>query len=86
VRLFLVLPGHAGIADVRLYSRRSQEKSWTSVAAEHQGRSVYSARLGPFGRSDSAIEYYAATSIGSIELSAPVEAPARYHTLNIFNL
>jgi hypothetical protein len=86
VRVFLVLPGQAGTTDVRLYSRRSREKNWTSVAAQHQGRSVYSACLGPFGRSDATIEYYAATSGGAVGLSAPIEAPSNHYTLNIFNL
>ena len=48
VRLFIVAPGQKDIAHVELHSRRLGEQQWTTVAANHAGRAVYAAQLGPF--------------------------------------
>lgn len=85
VRLFIVVPGLEGIADVKLYSRCLGEHQWTTVAADRAGRAVYAAQLGPFQSGDATIEYYAAASENPATLAAPPHAPINLYTLNLFS-
>ncbi len=79
VRLFVVLPGAEGPQQVHLYTRKQNSSAWEATAAEHAGRSVYSAMLGPF--STGTVEYYAAAKYSA--LTAPLGAPNNLYTLNV---
>jgi hypothetical protein len=79
VRLFVVLPGAEGPQQVHLYTRKQNSSAWEATAAEHAGRSVYSAMLGPF--STGTVEYYAA--VNNSALTAPLGAPNNLYTLNV---
>src|SRR5271170_6846624 len=79
VRLFVVLPGAEGPQQVHLYTRKQNSSAWEATAAEHAGRSVYSAMLGPF--STGTVEYYAAANNSA--LTAPLGAPNNLYTLNV---
>jgi hypothetical protein len=79
VRLFVVLPGAEGPQQVHLYTRKQNSSAWEATAAEHAGRSVYSAMLGPF--STGTVEYYAAANYSA--LTAPLGAPNNLYTLNV---
>ena len=84
-RIFIVLPGQTAVTDVKLYSRRLGDPQWKSISAEHAGRAVYTAQLGPFQVSDSTIEYYAAAPGDPSTMSAPPQAPTNLYTLNILS-
>jgi hypothetical protein len=84
-RIFIVAPGHAGLAEIKLYTHRPGDRQWESVTATHAGRSVYAAQLGPFQASDATIEYYAATAGSSSAMLAPPQAPAYLYTLNVLS-
>lgn len=83
-RIFINCPGQEGATAVKLLTRRQGTQSWNAVDAEHAGRNVYSARLGPFAAGDGAIEYYAAAG-KSLDLSDPPQAPHNVYTLNILS-
>jgi len=85
VRLFIVVPGLTEVIDIKLYSRRLGEQHWTSIAANHAGRAVYTAQLGPFQAIDATIEYYAAAPGDPATMSAPPQAPANLYMLNILS-
>jgi hypothetical protein len=85
VRIFIVAPGQADVTDVKLYTRRLGEQQWKSVSADHAGRAVYAAQLGPFQASDATIEYYAAAPGNPSTMSAPPQAPVNLYTLNILH-
>jgi hypothetical protein len=85
VRLFIVVPGQTGATDVKLYSRRLGEQQWTTVDANHAGRAVYTAQLGPFQAGDATIEYYAAAPGDSATMAAPPQAPINLYTLNLLS-
>jgi hypothetical protein len=85
VRIFIVAPGQTDVTDVKLYTRRLGEQQWKSVSADHAGRAVYTAQLGPFQASDATIEYYAAAPGNPSTMSAPPQAPVNLYTLNILH-
>ncbi len=85
VRLFIVAPGQAEVTSVNLHSRRLGEQQWTTIAANHAGRAVYTAQLGPFQTGDSTIEYYASAPGDSATMAAPPQAPINLYTLNLFS-
>lgn len=78
-RLFVVLAGAEGPQQIHLYTRRQGSSAWKATPAEHSGRSVYSAPLGPF--SVGTVEYYAAAS--SSTLTAPLGVPKNVYMLNV---
>jgi hypothetical protein len=78
-----VVSGREEVAEVKLLTRRQGTHPWQSSAAAHAGRSVYTARLGPFEAADGTIEYYATVPSGSQLLSDPPQAPVNFYTLNI---
>jgi hypothetical protein len=88
LRIFIVAPGHVApgheeVAEVKLLTRRQGTRPWQSSTAAHAGRSVYTARLGPFEAADGTVEYYATVRDGSQLLSDPPQAPVNFYTLNI---
>ncbi len=83
IRIFIIAPGQTDIIDVKLHTRRLGEQQWKSVSADHAGRAVYSAELGPFQASDATIEYYAAAPGNPSTMSAPPQAPVNLYTLNV---
>jgi hypothetical protein len=83
VRIYIVLPGQAAVTDVRLYARRLGDSSWNVVAADHAGRSVYAAQLGPFQAKDATIEYYAAAPGKNATMTSPPQAPDNLYTLTV---
>ena len=84
LRIFIVLPGQTAVTDVKLYTRELGAAQWKSVPADHAGRAVYTAQLGPFQANDGTIEYYAAAG-NPVAMSAPLQAPVNFYTLNVLN-
>lgn len=85
IRIFIIAPGQTDVTDVKLHTRRLGEQQWKSVSAEHAGRAVYTAQLGPFQASDATIEYYAAAPGNPSTMSAPPQAPVNLYTLNVLS-
>ncbi|HTU49358.1 MAG TPA: hypothetical protein VMF56_02125 [Acidobacteriaceae bacterium] len=83
LRIFIVAPGQQTILPIQLRTRRQGAQAWQSSATTHVGRSVYSAKLGPFAAGDEVIEYYATTASGQENLTAPPQAPQRTYTLTV---
>jgi len=83
LRIFIVAPGLEEVAEVKLHTRRQNTQEWQTSTANHAGRSVYTAQLGPFQASDGAIEYYATAANDSQLLCDPPQAPLNVYTLNI---
>ena len=83
LRIFIVAPGQEEVAEVKLLTRSQGTHPWQSSAAAHAGRSVYTARLGPFEAADGTIEYYATAPGRSRLLCDPPQAPINFYTLNI---
>lgn len=86
VRIYIVLPGQATTTEVKLFIRRLGDQQWKIIAADHDGRSVYSAQLGPFQGKGHTIEYYASAQSGIETITSPPQAPINLHTLNILGL
>jgi hypothetical protein len=85
VRIYIVLPGQASTTEVRLCARRLGDSQWKVVAADHAGRSVYAAQLGPFQANDVAIEYYATAPGRTATLTTPPQAPDNLYTLTVLD-
>jgi hypothetical protein len=83
LRIFIVAPGQQNILPIQLLTRRQGMQEWQTSPVVHVGRSVYSARLGPFAAGDDILEYYATAAGEQGKLSAPVEAPQRAYTLTV---
>ena len=83
LRLFVIAPGQEGVVQVNLHTRRQSAPEWQTSAATHAGRSVYTAKLGPFQPDDGAIEYFATAANNSELLYDPPQAPSNVYTLNI---
>ncbi len=83
LRIFIVAPGQQNILPIQLLTRRQGMQEWQTSPVMHVGRSVYSARLGPFAAGDDILEYYATAAGEQGNLSAPVEAPQRAYTLTV---
>jgi hypothetical protein len=83
VRIYIVVPGQASVTDVRLSTRRRGDTAWSVVAAEHAGRSVYAAQLGPFQAKDATIEYYASAPGKNATMTSPPQAPDNLYTLTV---
>jgi hypothetical protein len=85
IRIYIILAGQASITDVKLYIRRFGDRQWKVITANHAGRSVYSAQLGPFQAKDAPIEYYAAAPGAQGTLTSPSLAPTNLYTLNVLS-
>ncbi len=85
VRIYIVLPGQASTREVRLYTRRFGDSQWNVTTADHAGRSVYAAQLGPFQAKDTAIEYYAAAPGTTATMTSPPQAPHNLYTLTVLD-
>jgi hypothetical protein len=85
VRIYIVLPGQASTTEVRLYTRRLGDSQWNVITADHAGRSVYAAQLGPFQAKDAAIEYYAAAPGATAMMTSPPQAPDNLYTLTVLD-
>ncbi len=57
LRLFIMCPGLQQGTRVSFLVRASGEQRWQSMAVAHEGRSVYSAPLGPFDAKTASVEY-----------------------------
>ena len=86
-RIFIVAPGQVKVGAVNLHTRRQTARQtahdWQTSAATHAGRSVYTAKLGPFRADAGAIEYFATAANNSELLYDPPQAPRNVYTLNI---
>jgi hypothetical protein len=82
LRIFIIAPGQES-TDIKLFTRRQTAQEWQTSAAAHAGRSVYTAKIGPFQADDGAIEYFATAKAKSELLSDPPQAPTNVYTLNI---
>ena len=71
LRLFIVCPGIPENASISFLVRSSGTDQWKSIPVAHDGRSVYSALLGPFSGNSGRIEYRAEIRSVSGVLSAP---------------
>jgi hypothetical protein len=75
------------VGAVNLHTRRQTARQtahdWQTSAATHAGRSVYTAKLGPFQADAGAIEYFATAANNSELLYDPPQAPRNVYTLNI---
>jgi len=85
IRIYIIFPGQGSVTDVKLYSRRLGDRQWKVIAADHAGRSVYSAQLGPFRATDTTIEYYAAAPDIAATMTSPPQAPINRYTLNVLS-
>ncbi len=85
VRIYIVLPGQASTTDAKLYTRRLGDSQWNVITADHAGRSVYAAQLGPFQAKDTAIEYYAAAQGTTATMTSPPQAPDNLYTLTVLD-
>ncbi|MGA8149958.1 MAG: hypothetical protein WB952_03345 [Terriglobales bacterium] len=83
LRIFIVAPGLEEASEVKLLTRRQGTQEWQTSTATHEGRSVYTAQLGPFQAGDGAIDYYATVTSNSQLLCDPPHAPLHAYTLNI---
>jgi hypothetical protein len=84
-RIYIVLPGQASTTEVRLYTRRLGDSQWNVITADHAGRSVYAAQLGPFQAKDAAIEYYTAAPGTTATMTSPPQAPNNLYTLTVLD-
>jgi hypothetical protein len=83
LRIFIIAPGQEEVTDVKLLTRRQNAQEWQTSDATHAGRSVYTAKMGPFQADDGAIEYFATAGTNSELLYDPPQAPRNVYTLNI---
>jgi hypothetical protein len=86
LRLFIVAPGiDPGRADIRFHVRREGRNEWETQAAQHAGRNVFTAQLGPFSAQDGSAQYYASAASGSQSqrLTDPPQAPANAYSVNL---
>jgi hypothetical protein len=82
-RIFIIAPGQGEVTDVKLLTRRQNAQEWQTSDATHAGRSVYTAKIGPFQADDGTIEYFATAATNSVLLYDPPQAPRNVYTLNI---
>jgi hypothetical protein len=85
VRIYIVLPGQASTTEVKLYTRRLGDSRWNVITADHAGRSVYAAQLGPFQATDATIEYYASAPGKNTMMTSPPQAPDNLYTLTVLD-
>jgi hypothetical protein len=83
LRIFINISGLEEVTTVKLLTRRQGTENWNTLDAEHAGRGVYAAKLGPFTAKNGAIEYYATATGKSDALTDPPQAPGNVYTLNI---
>ncbi len=82
-RIFIIGPGQVEGTEVKLLTRRQGTQQWQTWDAAHAGRSVYTAKLGPFRAVDGAIEYFATATSKSKPLYDPPHAAGNVYTLNM---
>ncbi|MGO8720192.1 MAG: hypothetical protein ACLQMO_13410 [Acidobacteriaceae bacterium] len=83
LRIFIVAPNQPNILAIQLLTRRQGTQAWQSSRAMHAGRSVYTAKLGPFAAGDDTIEYCATATGEQGILSVPPQTPQHVYTLSV---
>ena len=77
-RLFILAPDVTSSPAIDLNWRPQGTTRWSRVSARHEGRSVYSAELGPFPKKVQAIEYKISMTVAGQLKIAPPQADRVY--------
>jgi hypothetical protein len=87
VRITAVVPGPAEVARATLFTRWQDTQAWSPSAMKLEQRRTYAAELQWRETTGTVIDYYVAVELegGSAKkiLTAPPEAPHRYHTVTL---
>lgn len=78
MRLFIMAPDSPAESAISLNWRVQGARGWNRVRARHEGRSVYSAELGPFTAKQKAIEYTVSMTAGAQTLTSPPQVDRAY--------
>ena len=87
LRVFAVAPGHGEVRQVSLLVRSSGSEAWIQKPMTLVGRRTFSGELASEGPNTRFLDYFAKAEFQSAgirsDVTAPLEAPARFYTLTI---
>ncbi|HEY2400119.1 MAG TPA: hypothetical protein VGI23_07170, partial [Steroidobacteraceae bacterium] len=81
LRLYALAVGFPSAPELTLQVRSGGDREWSSQAARHEGRGVFSVALGPFAENTSTVEYRLVARGPTGQLSDPVSGNAHVATI-----
>jgi hypothetical protein len=81
LRLYALAVGFASAPELSLQVRSAGDREWSSQAARHEGRGVFSVALGPFAENASTVEYRLVARGPTGQLSDPASGNTHVATI-----